>query len=687
MRRGGTGGDPCGTSDPRVGLEEVADLYHATVDIADRAEEVLERVVIAKPGGHRRSGQVEMARAVADAIDSDTHLVCEAGPGTGKSFGYLVPAILSGKKVIIATATKSLQDQLATKDLPFLADTLGADFTWAVVKGRQNYLCKSKLVERLEQEGVFSQQSTLEGLSYEIPEELRLIAEWADVHPTGDRDDLPEQLPEGLWESVSVVGMECPGRDDCPQGGECFAMAALDAAADADIVIVNHHLYGNDLALGGGVVLPEHDVLVVDEAHRLEDTMASALGIELAEGRFWQVQKSAGSYLRAQAKRSAADKVLRPLGDETKRVQQSLEHADTGRVTAPGEIGTAFSSVSSSLGDVTRAIRASEPSSPGALGARARVLRLAGHLAGDLAMAVEPPDGYVSWVERDVSRTSYRIAPVEVGPLLAELLLSKTPVVMTSATLSIAGSLEPYARRLGFFEAGIGHRAIRVASPFHYQSQGYVYVAARLPEPKSPDYQDRAIDEIEALVTASGGRALVLTTSYRMLDAIREHLDVPFTVLTQGDMPKRRLIERFEEDETSVLLATMGFWEGLDIPGRALELVVIDKLPFPRPDEPLWQARREAADAAGRSAFMTVDLPRAAMLLAQGAGRLIRTTTDRGVVAILDSRLYKRRYGRALLRTLPPMPRTTSRAAAESFLRQGTSSSDRADSSPAMPAT
>jgi ATP-dependent DNA helicase DinG len=247
-------------------------------------------------------------------------------------------------------------------------------------------------------------------------------------------------------------------------------------------------------------------------------------------------------------------------------------------------------------------------------------------------------------------------------------LLSRVPVVLTSATLSIAGSLEPYAQRLGFGRPGVDHRALRVASPFDYQTQGYVYVAARLPEPRSPDYQDRAIAEIQALLTASGGRALVLTTSYRMLDAISERLDVPFALLKQGDMPKRRLIERFEEDETSVLLATMGFWEGLDVPGRSLELVIIDKLPFPRPDEPLWQARREAAEAADRSPFMTVDLPRAAMLLAQGAGRLIRTTEDRGAVAILDSRLYKRRYGRIVLQTLPPMPRTTLRKTIESFL-------------------
>jgi len=236
-----------------VGRGDCHRLYDCAVNEAERAEAALSRVVSSKPGGHRRAGQVEMARAVAEAIESDAHLICEAGPGTGKSFGYLVPAILSGRKIVVATATKSLQDQLATKDLPFLKETLDVDFTWAVVKGRQNYLCKSKLAERLEEEGVFTQQFTFEGLSYDLPEELRLIAEWADVHPTGDRDDLPDQLPDGLWESVSVIGMECPGRDDCPHGEVCFAMAALDAAVEANVVVVNHHLYGNDLALGGGV--------------------------------------------------------------------------------------------------------------------------------------------------------------------------------------------------------------------------------------------------------------------------------------------------------------------------------------------------------------------------------------------------------------------------------------------------
>lgn len=644
---------------------------------AHDAETALGHVVASKPGGRRRSGQVEMARAVAEAIANETHLLCEAGPGTGKSFGYLIPAVMSGKKVIVATATKNLQDQLANKDLPFLADALepeGISFTWAVVKGRQNYLCRSRLVERLEEEGVFSQQSSFEGLDYEMSEELRTLAGWANTDPTGDRDDRPAEITDAEWERVSVSGMECPGRDDCPQAGDCFAMAALDRAAQADIVVVNHHLYGNNLAMGGSV-LPDHDILIVDEAHRFEDTMASALGVELSDWRFWQVQRSAGSYLRGEAKRARADTVLRALTDRTKAVQQSLDRADAGRVNGGGSVGSAFSAMVGTLADVTRAVRSTEPTSPGALGARARVLRVAGHLAGDVSMAVEGPDGYVSWIERESDKAAYRIAPVEVGPLLAEQLFSQLPVILTSATLSVAGSLTPMARKLGLEEEDadlpLGYRTVRVESPFDYRSQGRVYVAARLPEPRSPDYLDRALEEVESLTVASGGRALVLTTSYRMLDAMAAHLreHAPFEVLVQGELPKRRLVKRFEEDETSVLVATMGFWEGLDIPGRALELVVLDKVPFPRPDDPLWQARRESAESRGRSPFMTVDVPRAAMLLAQGAGRLIRTTEDHGVVAILDSRLMKRRYGRLLLRSLPPMPVTTSKNTAEAFLR------------------
>jgi ATP-dependent DNA helicase DinG len=612
-----------------------------------------------------------MVEAICEAIEDGTHLLCEAGPGTGKSFGYLIPAICSGLRVVVSTATKSLQDQLSTRDLPFLAEVmgeLGISFTWATVKGRKNYLCRSRLAERLEAEGGSSQQGLFE--DEVLPETIRLLAEWADLNHTGDRDDLPEHVPEEIWAEVSVAGIECPGKDGCPQGESCFAMAALDQAQEADVVVVNHHLYGADLMMGGSV-LPEHDLVVFDEAHRLEDTMASAFGIDMTEGRFWQFQRSASGYLGGAAGR-------RLLGDFTQRVRavdDALQQAPMGRVDHPADtpLGSSFSATSAALGDVLRAIRDTQPSTPGSLGARARAMRLGGHLAGDITMAVNPPETHVAWIEGDDARPAFRVAPVSVGPLFAEHLLSMRPVVLTSATLSMAGTVRPIARSLGFeeeSEPSLAYRSVQVGSPFDYDRQARVYVAARLPEPRSPDYPVAAANETVELVKAAGGRALVLTTSYRMLQTLADRIreEVQYSVLVQGELPKRRLVEQFDEDETSVLVATMGFWEGLDVPGRSLELVVIDKLPFPRPDDPLWVARREAAEATGLSPFHTVDLPRATILLAQGAGRLIRTMDDRGVVALLDSRLMKRRYGRHILRSLPPMPRLTYREAALAFL-------------------
>jgi len=642
--------------------------------LSERALLALEHVVDSKPGGRRRSGQVEMVTAIAEAIEDGAHVLCEAGPGTGKSFGYLIPALSSGRRVVVSTATKSLQDQLSTRDLPFLAGVLaeiGIGFSWATVKGRKNYLCRSRLVERLEAEGGSSQQGLFE--DEVLPETIRLLAEWADLNSTGDRDDLPEHVPDELWTELSVAGVECPGRDGCPQGDSCFAMAALDKAQEADVVVVNHHLYGADLMMGGSV-LPEHDLVVFDEAHRLEDTMASAFGVDITDGRFWQFQRSAATYLGGASARG----LLSDLTRRVRAVDDALKQTPLGRISEPSStaLGSSLSAAAATVGDVLKTIRGSQPTTPGSLGARARVLRMGGHLAGDIAMAMSPPDGHVAWVESEGSRPSFRLAPVEVGPLLAQHLLSVRPVVMTSATLSVGGSLRSVAGRLGFEEDAdppLGYRSAQVGSPFDYDEQARIYVAARLPEPRSPDYQAAALNETERLVEASGGRALVLTTSYRMVEALANRLkeSMPFTVLVQGELPKRRLVEQFEQDETSVLVATMGFWEGLDVPGRSLELVVIDKLPFPRPDDPLWAARREAAELAGLSAFNAIDLPRATILLAQGAGRLIRTTEDRGLVALLDSRLMKRRYGRHILRSLPPMPRTTSPEVAIAFLRSG----------------
>ncbi len=637
--------------------------------LIERALLALDHVVERKTGGSRRAGQVEMVEAVAAAITDDSHVLCEAGPGTGKSFGYLIPAICSGKRVVVSTANKSLQDQLSTQDLPFLAEVLGElgiTFTWATVKGRRNYLCRSRLAERLE---ATSDQQSL--FAEEVPEDLlSLLAEWVQLNSSGDRDDLPGHVPEELWSEVSVAGIECPGSDGCPQGDGCFAMAALAEAQEADIVVANHHLYGADLMMGG-IVLPEHDLVVFDEAHRLEDTLASAFGVEMTEARFWHFQRMAAGYLRDPAAKPSLDDLARGV----RTVDGALREATPGRIEDPSatSFGAPFSAVSAAAESVIKAVRATEPARPGAQGARARVLRLGAHLTADIGWSMAPPAGHVAWVERDGQDTAFKVAPVDVGPVFAERLLSSKPVILTSATLSVGRSLRSVATRLGFEEdpdSILSYRSAQVGSPFDYDEQARLYLASRLPEPRSPDYPDAALQETERLVAASGGRALVLTTSYRMLELLADRLKetAPATVLVQGELPKRRLVEQFEQDETSVLVATMGFWEGLDVPGRSLELVVIDKLPFPRPDDPLWAARREAAERAGLSAFSAVDLPRAAILLAQGAGRLIRTSADRGVVAVLDSRLMKRRYGRQILRSLPPMPRTTAPDVARAFL-------------------
>ncbi|MDH3306564.1 MAG: ATP-dependent DNA helicase [Acidimicrobiia bacterium] len=637
------------------------------MSLSEQSLDALEAVIASKPGGSRRTGQVEMASAVAKAIETERHLLVEAGTGTGKSFGYLIPAICSGRRVVVSTATKSLQDQLDRRDLPFLAEALapqGIEFAWAAVKGRQSYLCKSRLAERLEVEGIDFQRDLFSEPATGEPGDLAELAVWAMDHPTGDRDDLPHPIDDTAWSDVSVSGTECPGRDACPSGFECFAMAALDRAAEADIVVVNHHLYGAHL-MADKSVLPEHDIVIFDEGHRLEDTFASAFGFEIAPWRFRQLDRAA-RYLRGVVGSRKADGLTEALDAASAGLGRILESQEGARVldTAQSGVDTPMLAAARAVGRIGHEARSGTTATLAQTGAKARLVRLAGHLEADLTIGATVPDGHVAWINRG----AYLVAPIDVGSTLAEKLLGDTTVIVTSATLSSGGSLLPLAASLGFETERTS--GLRVASPFDFSEQGRIYVAAHLPEPNAPEFADEAVDEVLALVEAAGGRSLVLTTSYRMLDRFAEALvSLPdLRVLVQGELSKRQLAEIFENDETSVLVATMGFWEGLDVPGRSLELVILDRLPFPRPNDPLWVARREAAEASGRNAFLTIDLPRAAMLAAQGAGRLIRTTSDRGVVALLDSRVATRRYGQTIIRSLPPMPVVSDRSAVATFL-------------------
>ena len=614
----------------------------------------LGKVVAALPGGgEARPGQQEMALAVASAIESQRHLIVQAGTGTGKSVGYLVPALLSGRKVVVATATKALQDQLAAKDLPFLQQHLGAPFEFAVVKGRSNYFCRQRGREvagggdQLDLDGVDADDLGT-GFSAQV---MRLL-QWGAESETGDRSELEFEPSPKAWAQVSVNAMECPGAARCPSGDACFAEFARERAEMADVVVANTHLYGTHLA-SGGHVLPDHDVVVFDEAHELEDVASSSLGLELGAGRFRALARNARGLL-APDEVSLADE-LEAMGD---RWEVALDPWRNKRL--PAVFGDDLEAVlvlaAERANKLVSAIRKSEKDEA----RKGRALQAGGHLAGDLAFIADLPSTYVSWVEGPPHAPVFKCSPVEVGPLLSEKLWGGVTAVLTSATIP---PLLP--ARIGIEPDAVTE--LDVGSPFDYPANALLYCALSLPDPRNPAYEAAMHDELEALMRAAGGRTLALFTSWRAMTAAAEALSprVPWRVLTQSDLPKPALIKAFTDDHTSCLFATMGFWQGVDVPGESLSLVTIDKIPFPRPDEPLLQARRERAGAA---AFRVIDLPRAATLLAQGTGRLIRSAADRGVVAILDPRLGKAGYRWDLVRALPPMKRTRERSEVEAFL-------------------
>jgi ATP-dependent DNA helicase DinG len=553
---------------------------------------------------------------------------------------------------VVATATKALQDQLAGKDLPFLARHLGVPFEFAVLKGRSNYLCRQRGEEVA---GAGDDQLTMDDLGEDVGhlgrEVVRLV-EWSRTSDSGDRADLDFEPRPQAWSAVSVTARECPGAAKCPSGESCFAEAARRRAEEAEVVVVNTHLYGAHLA-SGGHVLPEHDVVVFDEAHALEDVAAESLGLEVGAGRVRAVSRSARPVVA-----SADAATLDDLDAAAARLEEASMIWRDRRV--PPDLGTelaaAVALVAERLARVTAAVRRGEGDSA----RKARALQAAGHLAGDLTLAVAVPEGYVAWVEGRAGGPVLKVVPVDVGELLAEHLWGDVTSVLTSATIP---PLLP--NRLGIDRDRCDE--LDVGSPFPYEDNALLYCAAHLPDPRRAEHQAAMHDELEALVRCAGGRTLALFTSWRAMEAAAAALAprLPWTLLSQGDLPKPALIEAFASDERSCLFATMGYWQGIDVPGPSLSMVTIDRIPFPRPDEPLVQARRERA---GPGAFSVVDLPRAATLLAQGAGRLIRSATDRGVVAVLDPRLASAGYRWELVRALPPMRRTRHRADVEAFL-------------------
>jgi ATP-dependent DNA helicase DinG len=636
----------------------------------------LGRVIAALPGGgESRPGQATMAAEVARAIAADRHLVVRAGTGTGKTLGYLVPAILSGRRVVVATATRALQDQLASKDLPFLERHLDRDFTWAVLKGRSNYVCVQRLAEvdpasaarrtngSTEDESPAparrSDQLALDGFVERVDrDELRRIAAWATATETGDRADLAVEPSEAAWAAVSTTSRDCPGARRCPRGDACFAEKARARAAEADVVVVNLHLYGLDLA-SDGAILPDHEIAIIDEAHVTEDTISATAGIEIGPGRFSHLSRMLRGLL------AEAGDTVTGVADAASVLTGAIAARRDERLVAPlpAEVADALVTARERVAKAQVALRAIPDDTTDDASARAvRARQAATSLMDELAAVAQPGDNQVLWVTGPEHAPALRMAPIDVAGLLRERLWSQRAAVLTSATLAPG-----FGPHLGLPQRS--DELIDVGSPFDYPGNGLLYCASRLPRPTHPDWPGAAVDELEALVRAAGGRTLALFTSYRAMnravEALRDRL--PFPLLAQGDLPKPRLIERFAVEPETCLFATMSYWQGVDVPGPSLSLVTIDRLPFPRPDDPLLQARRERA---GDQAFITIDVPRAATMLAQGTGRLIRTATDRGAVAILDPRLATARYGPKIVATLPKMRRTKDRAEVERFLRE-----------------
>jgi len=620
--------------------------------LATNSRAALEGITDALPEGEVRAGQIEMAEAVARSIVDGHHLVVQAGTGTGKTFAYLVPAILSGRKVVVTTATKALQDQLAGKDLPFLAEQLDQPFAFAVLKGRSNYVCLQRVREL---DG--GEQLALEVGPKPPSEEIAALARWAASSETGDRAELDREPSFRAWAAVSVGPRECPGATKCPKGDDCFTERARRAAADAEVVVVNTHLYGLHLATGGAV-LPDHEIVIVDEAHQLEDTIAATNGVEMTAGRFTALARSIGAILDD-------EKLVTGIDELGARWREALvdERGRRLRGRLDGEPARVLELARNRLEPAMAALRQVPDEGPGDVAARKlRAMQAASTLVDDIDAVQEVRVDEVSWVEGTEENPVLRVAPIEVGELLAESLWSKTTAVLTSATLP--SSLPD---RVGLTDTAF--ERMDVGSPFDYGTQALLYCAAHLPDPRSAVYDEAVHDELAALIDAAGGRTMALFTSYRALEAAVEALRPRVTVeiLAQDDLPKPALVARFTAEPETCLFATMGFWQGVDVPGDTLTLVTIDRLPFPRPDDPLLQARRERARG---EAFRVVDLPRAATLLAQGAGRLIRTAGDRGVVAVFDPRLATNaRYRWDIINALPPMRRTKDRAEAEAFLR------------------
>lgn len=622
--------------------------------------------VVAATGGQQRPGQRTMAQAVAGALDGDRPLLVEAGTGTGKSFAYLAPALRHAvaheERVVVSTATLALQRQVLAKDLPRVAEALADDLPRepqvALLKGWHNYVCRHKLAGGYpsEDDALFALDRGADHPGAEpgegLGEQVVRVREWAETTETGDRDELVPGVTDRAWRQVSVPAMDCLGTR-CPLLEECFPEAARRASREADVVVTNHAMLGI-AASGSTGVLPEHDVLVVDEAHELVARSRSAATAELSASAVERVARSA---------RRGAGVVLEDLDAAAVALAQSLREVAPGRLKDGAD--EILLGVVTQLGAACReGLRATKPGegsppSGGLTSARSALTALVEVCDRLLSDSVAMRRDVLWCTEREDGSKRLWIAPLEVAPLVAENLLADHHAVLTSATLRVGGEFTSFAHDIGLHKPE-EYTSLAVPAPFDYRSQAIRYIAGHLPAPSS-GISEAALAELTELITASGGGALGLFSSRRAAERAAEHVraSTDLEVLCQGDDVLPTLVSRFAADPAVSLFGTLSLWQGVDVPGPSNRLVIIDRIPFPRPDDPIVQALSEAATARGANDFMAVSATHAALLLAQGVGRLIRATSDRGVVAILDSRLARARYAPFLLRSLPDMWPTT----------------------------
>ncbi len=646
---------------------------------------------VAAVGGSERHGQVDMAVAVAQAFDTGEHLVVQAGTGTGKSLAYLVPAIVRSisddSPVVVSTATIALQRQLVERDLPRLADSLAEALPrrprFALLKGRRNYLCLNKIhngTQSTEVEGAGDrpQEELFDPMAVTaLGRDVQRLTAWAATTESGDRDDLKPGVADRSWSQVSVSARECVGPARCPFGAECFSERARGRAGEADVVVTNHALLAID-AVAESAVLPEHALLVVDEAHELVDRVTSVATAELTSAALGVASRRITRLVSPELNQrlEAATATFAAAIDDAHIIKPGrVDYLDDEMATYLRALRDAASAARSAIDTTSDAEAAAARAE--AVSALSEISDTASRILTSFGPAI-PDRTDIVWLDHEDNRgavsTVLRVAPLSVADLLRTRVFSRATTVLTSATLTIGGSFEAMAAAWGLTTddgASQRWRGLDVGSPFDHAKAGILYVAAHLPPPgRDGTGSAEQLTEIAELIAAAGGRTLGLFSSMRAAraaaEAMRERLSTP--VLCQGDDSTSALVEQFSAEPETSLFGTLSLWQGVDVPGPSLSLVLIDRIPFPRPDDPLLSARQRAVAARGGNGFMAVAASHAALLLAQGSGRLLRRVTDRGVVALLDSRMVTASYGGYLRASLPPFWRTTNAAQARAAL-------------------